>query len=89
MAADDGGRLKCRLRMQATWTDDGCLEGTIEQKLWAVRASGTFEVKDCVELKPLDRPLSKWFTSRPLDDLAGYRVPARPAVACDYLVPGS
>ncbi len=55
MAADDGGRLKCRLRMQATWTDDGSLEGTIEQKLWAVRALGAFEVKDCVELKPLDR----------------------------------
>jgi putative ATP-dependent endonuclease of the OLD family len=32
MAADDAGRLKCRLRQQATWTEDGSLDGAIEQK---------------------------------------------------------
>jgi putative ATP-dependent endonuclease of the OLD family len=55
MATDDNGHLKCRLRMQATWTDDGSLEGAIEQKYWAVRTLGTFEQKDCVELKQIDR----------------------------------
>lgn len=55
MAADDAGRLKCRLRLEATWTDDGSLEGTIEQKYWAVRAFGAFVEADCTELKPLDR----------------------------------
>jgi len=55
MATDDKGQLKCRLRMQATWTDDGSLDGAIDQKFWAVRALGTFEEKDCVELRPADR----------------------------------
>ncbi|MGY8683426.1 AAA family ATPase [Bradyrhizobium sp. UFLA05-153] len=55
MAADEAGRLKCRLRLEAIWTDDGSLEGTIEQKYWAVRAFGAFAEADCIELKPLDR----------------------------------
>ncbi|MER9002549.1 AAA family ATPase [Mesorhizobium sp. M0862] len=55
MAADEAGRLKCRLRIEATWTDDGSLEGTIEQKYWAIRAFGPFVEADCIELKPLDR----------------------------------
>jgi putative ATP-dependent endonuclease of OLD family len=55
MAADDAGRLKCRLRLEATWTDDGSLEGAIEQKYWAVRAFGQFAEADCIELKALDR----------------------------------
>jgi putative ATP-dependent endonuclease of the OLD family len=55
MAADDVGRLKCRLRLEANWIDDGSLEGTIEQKYWAVRAFGAFAETDCIELKPLDR----------------------------------
>lgn len=55
MAADDVGRLKCRLRLEATWTDDGSLEGTIDHRYWAVRAFGAFAEGDCIELKPLDR----------------------------------
>jgi putative ATP-dependent endonuclease of the OLD family len=55
MAADDGGRLKCRLRLEASWSDDGSLEGAIEQKYLAIRAFGAFVEADCTELKPLDR----------------------------------
>lgn len=55
MAADEAGLLKCRLRLEATWTDDGSLDGTIEQKYWAVRTFGTFAEADCIELKALDR----------------------------------
>jgi putative ATP-dependent endonuclease of OLD family len=55
MVADNDGRLKCRLRLEATWTDDGSLEGTIEQRFWAVRTFGPFAEADCVELKALDR----------------------------------
>ena len=55
MAADDKGRLKCRLRLQATWVDDGSLDGAIEQKFWAVRTFGAFEETDLVELKTIDR----------------------------------
>ena len=51
MAADEAGRLKCRLRLQATWTDDGSLDGMIEQKFWAVRDFGDFAEADCIELK--------------------------------------
>lgn len=37
MAADENGKLKCRLRLEATWTDDGSLEGVIEEKHFAIR----------------------------------------------------
>ena len=55
MAADQAGKLKCRLRLEATWSDDGSLEGSIEQKYWAIRAIGPYVDADCIELKPLDR----------------------------------
>ena len=55
MAADDAGHLKCRLRFQATWTDDGSIDGAIEQKFYVIRALGAFDEIDCVELKPIDR----------------------------------
>jgi putative ATP-dependent endonuclease of OLD family len=55
MATDEAGRLKCRLRLEATWTDDGSLEGTIEQRYRAVRTLGPFDEADCIELKALDR----------------------------------
>jgi hypothetical protein len=55
MAADEAGRLKCRLRLEATWTDDGSLDGTIEQRYWAIRTFGQFADADCTELKATDR----------------------------------
>src|SRR4051812_30169363 len=55
MAADDSGRLKCRLRLQAIWTDDLSLDGLIDQKFWAVRSLGEFGDADCIELSAADR----------------------------------
>lgn len=55
MAADEVGKLKCRLRLEAIWTDDGSLDGAIEQKYWAVRTFGPFNDADCTELKATDR----------------------------------
>ncbi|MHA7856014.1 ATP-dependent nuclease [Marinobacter shengliensis] len=55
MAADEHGNLKCRLRMEATWIEDGSLEGTIEQRYMAVRKFGDFEDSDCIEVKATDR----------------------------------
>ncbi len=55
MAADEAGKLKCRLRLDATWSDDGSLDGTIEQKYWAVRTFGPFTDAGCTELKAADR----------------------------------
>lgn len=55
MAADADGQLKCRFLLQASWVDDGSLEGTIEQKYVAVRTFGPFTEADCFELKAIDR----------------------------------
>jgi len=55
MAADSDGRLRCRLRLEATWTDDGSLEGSVEQKYFVVRTLGCFTEADCIDLKPADR----------------------------------
>jgi hypothetical protein len=30
MAADEAGVLKCRLRLEATWTNDGSVEGAVD-----------------------------------------------------------
>ena len=59
MAAEEAGKLKCRLRLEATWTDDGSLDGAIEQKYWAARTFGAFTDADCAELKATDRARSK------------------------------
>lgn len=55
MAADEAGKLKCRLQLEATWADDGTLEGAIDQKLRAIRTFGPFEETDCIDLKSSDR----------------------------------
>jgi hypothetical protein len=55
MAADEAGRLRCRLHLDATWTDDGSLEGAIDVRLRAVRTFGDYEETDCVDVKAIDR----------------------------------
>ena len=55
MAADENGNLKCRLRLQSTWTDDGSLDGDVEDKYWAVQTFGAFEDGDLHELRGSDR----------------------------------
>lgn len=56
MAADEDGKLKCRLRLEATWTDDGSLEGGIEEKHFAVRnLASEYKKEECSDLKPTDR----------------------------------
>ncbi|MBY5585629.1 ATP-dependent nuclease [Rhizobium leguminosarum] len=55
MAADHEGKLKCRLRLEATWSEDGSVDGNIEQKYWAIRTFGPFNETDCVEIKAADR----------------------------------
>lgn len=55
LASDEAGNLKCRLRLDATWTDDGSLDGVIESKLYAVKAFGLFGDDDVIELKAIDR----------------------------------
>ena len=56
MACDEHGKLKCRLRLDATWTDDGSLEGVIDPKYRAVRTLATeFKDDECSDLKAPDR----------------------------------
>ncbi len=56
MAANEDGHLKCRFRLDATWTDDGSVDGTVEESLVAIR---TFEenygADDCNSLRAMDR----------------------------------
>lgn len=56
MAADDHGCLKCRLRLDATWTNDGSIDGVIEDKLHAIRTlAPSFTDDDRTPLKSGDR----------------------------------
>jgi putative ATP-dependent endonuclease of OLD family len=55
MAADDKGKLKVRLRLEATWVDDGTAEGAVEETYVAVRSLADYKTEDCVNLKGADR----------------------------------
>lgn len=55
MAADDKGKLKVRLRLEATWVDDGTVEGAIEETYFAVRSLDDYTPADCMALKGVDR----------------------------------
>lgn len=55
MAAEENGNLKVRLRLQATWTDDGTLDGAIEESYCAVQTFGNFEESDLQQLRGPDR----------------------------------
>jgi putative ATP-dependent endonuclease of OLD family len=51
MAATDSGDLKCRIRLDASWTDDGTLDGTVDQKLKIVRTmSDSYTEDQCSDL---------------------------------------
>jgi putative ATP-dependent endonuclease of the OLD family len=55
MAAEESGKLQCRLRLEATWVDDGSLDGAIEETAHAVRTFGAFSSDDLIPLRPMDR----------------------------------
>lgn len=55
MAAEENGDLKVRLRLQATWTDDGTLDGAIEESYCAVQTFGEFEERDLQQIRGSDR----------------------------------
>lgn len=56
MATDDNGQLKCRLRLEATWTDDGSAEGLIDKKYMAIRTmQATITDEHRVDLRNTDR----------------------------------
>lgn len=55
MAAEENGNLKVRLRLEATWSDDGTLDGAIDETYSAVQTFGDFEDDDLQRLKGPDR----------------------------------
>ena len=56
MAADHDGSLKCRLRLDATWIEDGTMEGSIDAKLRAVHTlQSHFSDDDCSDITSTSR----------------------------------
>lgn len=48
--------LKARMRLQATWTDDGTPEGSIDEDLrWIRTLDNDFEWDDCKRVQPVER----------------------------------
>ncbi|EMM5415966.1 AAA family ATPase [Citrobacter amalonaticus] len=55
-ASGEGEPLKARIRLQATWTDDGTPEGTIEEDIRWIRAlDDNFEWDDCSRVQAVER----------------------------------
>lgn len=51
-----GSSLKVRVRLQATWIDDGTAEGTIEEDIrWIPTLDDEFEWDDCSRVQPAER----------------------------------
>lgn len=56
MAVSEGGALKCRLRLDATWTDDGSIDGSIDTKFRAIKTlEASFDDSETMELTAIDR----------------------------------
>jgi putative ATP-dependent endonuclease of OLD family len=52
---DSDGKLKCRLRLEAEWEDDGSIDGYITSKYHAITAFGKYEEEDIRRIQPSDR----------------------------------
>lgn len=56
MAVDDDGEMKCRIRLEATWTDDRSVSGTVEQKMLVIcNLDDEYCESDCYPLSVADR----------------------------------
>ena len=56
MAATDDGELKCRFRLEATWTDDGSVDGTVSEDVRAVfTLDDDYTDDEWSPLRPMDR----------------------------------
>lgn len=56
MAATEAGELKCRFRLEATWTDDGSVDGTVAELLFVIRTfDQDYGEDDCSPLRAMDR----------------------------------
>ncbi len=56
MATSEDGELKCRFRMDAKWTDDGSVDGTVTESLRVTRTfDDNYSEDDCSPLRAVDR----------------------------------
>lgn len=52
----EGEPLKVRIRLQATWTDDGTPEGTVEEELrWISALDGAYDWESCSRVGAIER----------------------------------
>lgn len=55
-ASAPGAPLKVRIRLEATWTDDGTPDGSIDEDIrWVTTLDGDFEWEECKRLQPVER----------------------------------
>ncbi|MCU8075026.1 ATP-dependent nuclease [Shewanella sp. SM29] len=52
---DESGKLKCRLRLEAEWEDDGSIDGYITSQFRAITTWGNPEETDFHNVRPADR----------------------------------
>ena len=56
MAVDSDGNLKCRLRFDAVWMDDGSIDGAVESRFRAIRTlAEDFDETECSNVTSADR----------------------------------
>ena len=56
MTVEEQGSVKCRLRLDAQWTDDGTVEGAIEVRFRVIRTlTSDFTDDECAIVSPADR----------------------------------
>lgn len=55
MSSNVDGDLKCRLRLEATWSDNGTGEGIIEAQLWALKSDEEDKGPDSQRVSSVDR----------------------------------
>jgi putative ATP-dependent endonuclease of OLD family len=81
MAADEDGELKCRFRLEATWTDDGSVDGTVTEDVRVIHTLDSEYAEDeWSPLRPLDRARGSSMRWRGPPDLQRWDLPGHEEV---------
>ena len=79
---DEGGKLKCRLRLDAEWEDDGSIDGYITSQFRAVTTWGEPEEGDFCNVRPADRSRIQliYVPATPMCSFSGISLSERPTL---------